>query len=305
MASNAPATSAARPLEHMTKLSPCVYFYQPTTPSPAPFTTGATASQKPAPKLIILASWMGARDPHIAKYLVQYQALFPASPILLLRSEPRHFIRPRGNAAEFAPAVPVVRSIFPELGDATADDKQTNPPQQPQPQLLIHVWSNGGASALLHLRRALGPVAAPLPPYTLVLDSTPGAFRYRAAYLAFTTGLTGLARWFVAPLMHLMCVMYWVQHELIGRGRTGPLQSTRGALNDAASRRSEVRRAYVYGEGDRLVHWRDVEGHAAEAEGKGFSVKTEKFEGGEHVAHVRVDAARYWRVVKETWEGWA
>ena len=300
MASNAATSPAGKPLAFMTQLSPCVYFYRPTAP-PAQ----AIPSQKPAPKLIVLASWMGAREPHIAKYLVQYQALFPSSPILLLRAEPRHFLRPRGTAHEFAPAVPVVRSIFPELlgGAATADnDKQTTPPQRPE--ILIHAWSNGGVSALLSLRRALlGATPAPLPPYTLVLDSTPGRFRYRAAYLAFTTGLTGIAKWLVAPVMHLVCAWYWLKHVLVGRGRTGPLEGLRTALNDAASRRSEVRRAYVYGERDRLVHWRDVEGHAAEAEARGFSVRTEKFDGGEHVAHARVDPQRYWRVVRETWEG--
>jgi hypothetical protein len=27
------------------------------------------------------------------------------------------------------------------------------------------------------------------------------------------------------------------------------------------------------------------------------------FKGGAHVAHVRVDADRYWKVVQEAWEG--
>ncbi|KAK3906140.1 hypothetical protein C8A05DRAFT_12088 [Staphylotrichum tortipilum] len=305
----------------MTKLAPCVYIYRPsgaTTTStelaPSPTTDDAAASQKPIPKLIVLATWMGARDPHIAKYLVQYQLLFPTSPILLLRAEARHFLLPRGNARDFAPAVPFMRSIFPDLGSSISnvnsatengtDEKQR---QQPPPEMLIHAWSNGGVSSLHNLRLALSTnaaaAAASLPRYTIVLDSTPGAFRYRAAHLAFTTGLKGLARWLMAPLMHFFCAMYWLQHELLGRGRTGPLAGVRRVLNDAPSQVSEVRRAYVYGEGDKLVHWWDVERHAEDAEGRGFVVKREKFEGSEHVAHVRVDAERYWKVVRETWEG--
>lgn len=31
--------------------------------------------------------------------------------------------------------------------------------------------------------------------------------------------------------------------------------------------------------------------------------RLERFEGGRHVAHVRVDGERYWRVVGESWEG--
>ena len=63
----------------------------------------------------------------------------------------------------------------------------------------------------------------------------------------------------------------------------------------------------MYGTGDEAVDWRDVEKHAAEARmilgDEGGKVRLERFEGGRHVAHVRVDAERYWRVVKEAWEG--
>jgi hypothetical protein len=244
---------------------------------------------------------MGARDPHIAKYVAPYQALFPPTPILLLRSEPSHFLHPRGTARDFAPAIPFVRSIFPELGKTTPTST-TSARSQP-PQLLIHAWSNGGTTCLLNLRRALGGTTTTLPPYTLVLDSTPGTFRYRSSYLAFTTGMKGAVKWLVAPLMHLLCAWYWFVHVLIRRGQTGLLARMARALNDDASKAAEVRRTYVYGEGDRLVDWRDVEGHAEEAARKGFAVRREKFEGGEHVAHVRIDPERYWRVVRETWEG--
>jgi hypothetical protein len=242
---------------------------------------------------------MGARDQHIAKYVAPYQALFPTSPILLLRSEPSHFLHPRGTARELAPAIPFVLSIFPELSETTP--AACTPARVQQPQLLIHAWSNGGTACLYNLRLALPTTR--LPPYTLVLDSTPGTFRYRSSYLAFTTGLKGPAKWLVAPLMHLLCAWFWFVHVLIGRGQTGPLARMRRALNDDAAKAAEVRRTYVYGEGDRLVDWRDVEAHAEAAEQKGFAVRRERFEGGEHVAHVRADPARYWRVVKETWEG--
>lgn len=319
MASNLPATPASKPLGSLTKLAPCVYIYRPESPALA---TAVPSSEDPTPtasrrmpKLIILATWMGARDPHIAKYLAQYQALFPTAPILLLRSEARHFLRPGGNDREFAPAVPFVRSIFPELG--TSANSTAAPDTTREQQLLLHAWSNGGAASLHHLRSALGlsTSANTLPPYTLLLDSSPGTFRYRAAYLAFTAGLTGRsARFFLAPVFHTLCAWYWLMHVVIGRGRTGPLAVVGAALNrnsgDADggangknTAQAELRRTYVYGEGDKLVDWRDVEAHAAEAERKGFAVRREKFEGSAHVAHVRVDPDRYWRVVTETWEG--
>ncbi|KAK3293751.1 uncharacterized protein B0H64DRAFT_419411 [Chaetomium fimeti] len=302
----------------MTKLSESVYIYRPETPTPASSPTDATSPpQKRVPKLIILATWMGARDLHIAKYLVQYQALYPTAPILLLRSEPRHFLRPGGNPRDFAPAAPFVRNIFPNLGVPGRDDTDETKPTNPEPELLLHAWSNGGAASLLHLRTALAvsaPGTAPagggspatLPRYTLVLDSSPGRFRYGAGYLAFSAGLPRgwAARWLAAPFLHALCLSYWVRHTLLGRGRTGPMAALARALNDAGARRAEVRRTYVYGPADRLVHWRDVEDHAEEAVRGGFAaVRRERFEAGEHVAHLRVDAGRYWRVVRETWEG--
>jgi hypothetical protein len=281
----------------MTKLSPSVYVYRPETSSRAPASSSTTSSQNPAPNLIILATWMGARDPHIAKYLAQYQSLYPTAPILLLRSEPRHFIRPRGAPLELAPAVPVLRAIFPDL-ELTKD----NTTLAATPELLIHAFSNGGAGSVHNLRRALGPNAT-LPPYTLVLDSAPGTFRYRASFLAFTTGLAGPLLWLLTPFTHALCAWYWFWHVLVGRGRTGPLAVVAAALNDEGARKREVRRTYVYSDADRLVDWRDVEGHAGDAEQKGFGVRRERFEGSEHVAHARRDAGRYWGVVKATWEG--
>lgn len=304
----------------MTKLSPCVYFYRPETPPsgcPTPETTQPPSI--PPPKLIVLATWMGARDPHIAKYLLKYRELYPTSPILLLRSEQRHFILPGALARDLAPALPCVRSIFPNLG-VGPDPGQQQLGRKKEPQLLLHAWSNGGASSLVHLREALrlspeeqkegreeqtssSSPSAHLPPYTLVLDSTPGTYRYWAGYRAFTTGLSGWALWLAAPVVHALCMLSWLRHVVLGRRRTGPLARLRRALNDSHSRTAELRRTYVYGPGDALVGWRDVEAHAHDARRAGFVVRTETFQNSQHVAHARTDPDRYWRAVRETWEG--
>ncbi|KAL2160702.1 hypothetical protein VTH06DRAFT_898 [Thermothelomyces fergusii] len=283
--------AATGPLGFMAKLSPCVYFYRPETPpssAPPPSETSRPSGTAP-PKLMVLATWMGAREPHIAKYLLEYRDLYPTSPILLLRSEPRHFICPGTAARDLAPAVPCVRSVFPDLGrpgavgDPAAQDeagqeekkeeKEKEEEEEGQAQLLLHAWSNGGASSLVHL--PTGPSR-------------------RAA---------GVALWAAAPLVHALCVAYWVRHVLLGRGRTDPLARLRRALNDAAARGAERRRTYVYGPADRLVDWRDVDAHAADARRAGFRVRAELFHGSEHVAHARLDPDRYWRAVRETWEG--
>ena len=69
----------------------------------------------------------------------------------------------------------------------------------------------------------------------------------------------------------------------------------------------ERARTYVYSAEDEMVEWRDVERHAAEArQARGEAdttvpVRTERFHGSSHVAHVRLEPERYWRIVDETW----
>lgn len=71
----------------------------------------------------------------------------------------------------------------------------------------------------------------------------------------------------------------------------------RAALNDSSLISKECRRCYVYSKTDDLIPWKDVEGHADDAEERGWIVEKERFEGSEHVAHMRLDPQRYWKIV--------
>ncbi|KAK3990782.1 hypothetical protein QBC44DRAFT_288354 [Cladorrhinum sp. PSN332] len=283
-------TSPTNPLSSLTKISPCAYVYTPSQKNPS-------SSNSTDPKLVILSTWMSARPAHILKYLTPYQQLYPTSPILLLRSEPRHFLIPYGAPRELSPAITYFKSIFPSTPTSSSSSSS-------KPQLLIHCWSNGGSLLLSLLRRSVIPS---LPRYTIVYDSTPGQFRYWPGYWAFTASLSGLTYYLIAPLMHLTVSFFYVWHVVVGRGKTGPLAKLAASHNDFENLGGkEVGRTYIYGKGDRLVHWRDVEVHADDAESKGFGrVRREEFEGTGHVAHARGvgNEERYWRVVKGSWEG--
>lgn len=74
------------------------------------------------------------------------------------------------------------------------------------------------------------------------------------------------------------------------------------ALNTPERISRETMRVYIYGDADLSVGWEDVESHARQAKDNGAVVRREKFAGGAHVAHVRVDADRYWKAVQETWQ---
>ncbi|KAK0705494.1 hypothetical protein B0H67DRAFT_649820 [Lasiosphaeris hirsuta] len=274
MASNTPTTAPASPLAFMTKLNQDIYLFRPDSAAP-PAAAGA-------PQLILLTSWMGARDAHIAKYLAPYRAL-------ALQGRAGH---PR------SPNPPV--HLPPLSPPSSSPSPSPSPSSSDTPQLLIHLFSNGGSTTLAHLR-----TLTPLPSHTLVYDSAPGQFTYTGSFAALTAGLSGWTRAAFAPLVHAFCAWYWLVHNVFARGAGGPFAAVAAAHNEREGRaRAEVRRAYVYSEEDKLVDWRDVERHAADAKSGGFVVRVEKFAGSAHVAHARRDEGRYWGVVRETWEGW-
>ena len=59
---------------------------------------------------------------------------------------------------------------------------------------------------------------------------------------------------------------------------------------------------YVYSVADELIHWRDVEMHAAEAETKGYRVRLVKYVDSGHAAHLLSDEDRYWSAVMGVWD---
>jgi hypothetical protein len=302
MAATAPESApASKGLPGFEKVSNAVYLYRPEARKSS---ASSSASSPKSPRLIVVAGWMGALEPHLAKYTTRLQALYPGSPIVVLRSFVYHFTtRVSSHPREVAAAVPVIRSIMAEYGDDEEEGR---------PSMLVHLFSNGGAAALRHLREQYaasslspgGKRGGSLPPHVTVYDSAPGRFQWQrsvTAFMASAARVNILARLAVRFLVNCMFAFYWVTH--VPWGRRGLIDRTWYAQNDRAANTAEVRRAYIYSEEDALVDYRDVEEHAASAVRNGFVVAAlEKFVGSAHVAHVRVDEERYWGVVKDTWE---
>lgn len=256
--------------------------------------------------MIFVGAWMDARDVHIAKYIARYQALYPTAQILLVKCPIKHIRQPSVAAKAIVPAVPIIREAV-GGSDATAA-------HQKQPELLVHVFSNGGSSSLYHLYAAYAATAsssdAVLPLHTTVFDSAPGRWTFGRMVAALRASVPPRTSWVLrvlvlAPLFRAMTVVYWLLYFAPWPGRDGrmePLARYSASHNDPVRVR-EARRAYIYSEEDELVGADAVEDHAAEAEAKGFKVRTERFAGSKHVAHVRLDETRYWEVVEQTWEG--
>ena len=62
-------------------------------------------------------------------------------------------------------------------------------------------------------------------------------------------------------------------------------------------------RLYIFGPEDKLISIFDIEAHVEKVRATGVDVRTEVFEGTQHVAHLRGGSERYWDAVKDLWLG--
>ena len=288
----APAPTA-RPLSFMEKLGSLVSFYQPLEASSSSSSTSADYQ----PRVIVIAGWTDAKDVHISKYIVKYQALYPAAQILLLKSTMSCILRPSQIGPAMKPAASVVRAAF-----------QTPVSSSPSssPSLLIHIFSNGGSCSVAKLYEQYAAMAGAdedkrLPPHVTVFDSCPGLFHIPRAMAFISVGLSSFQKLIAAPFLYIWA-LFWTASMALGF-LPNLLGDVYMSHNKDEGNMAEMRRVYIYSPTDALVDYKDVETHAAEAETKGFSVALEKFEGSAHVAHLRKDESRYWEIVKRTIEG--
>ncbi|KAK7735262.1 hypothetical protein SLS53_007652 [Cytospora paraplurivora] len=311
MSANTPAPNSSTkqgPLSSFTRISELVYLYRPSNgqkPSANSGSSASTSASTKSPKLIIVASWMDAREPHIAKYTTRLQALYPDSPIVLIRSFTQQVtIKARSHPRQIEPAVSIIRSV---VAEAEGGGRRRGGGGE-VPDILLHVFSNGGSTTLKHLYGLYADSARPgeaagLPTHVTIFDSAPGRWHWGRTVAAFTASLAGTSwalRLVMRPLLHLMCAVYWILY--VPWGRSGAMEQSWLVHNDRAKNLFECRRTYIYSEEDDLIAYRDIEDHAAAADEAGYVSRLEKFSGSQHVAHVRVDEQRYWNVVRDTWE---
>lgn len=297
MATVAPQSRGAGGLSFMQTLSPRVYLFRPSPNS----STARTGIDNPA--LIIIFGWMNAGNGPLAKYVRQYQALFPDSAILLITCTFAGMTLPWLGLREARIAATTTRAILEE-----DEALQSNTEPRPRPRLLVHVFSNAGSTMLYHLYTAYAttgrsdvPENTILPLHATIFDSTPAAFTYQTLLQGILDGAPSTAaRFAITPIAYLYVALIWTAVTVLRvPDHIGDLAPC--AHNDP-SRVNEARRVYIYGPADRITPAMGVERHADEAEARGFNVRREAFEGSGHVAHAKVHGDRYWRLVSQTWE---
>ncbi|KAK4444579.1 hypothetical protein QBC34DRAFT_385104 [Podospora aff. communis PSN243] len=280
--------SGINPLEGFSALTDQIYVQTPPT----------SAVDPSHPTTIVIYGWGDALPKHVLKYITGYRALFPTSRIVLVFSPILRALLQTLDArtANMQPVVDVLFGTLSEKGIAL--DGKT----------LMHCMSNtGGINLAATMNAYRTQHDEPLPYKMMVLDSTPGSTdfwpnigRWSRAMALGAAGvplpffmLKGIAFGFLSTLQ----VVGWTI------GRVSAAEYSVQAVNQPELSSMEAKRLYLYSKEDDIIHWQDIEAHAALARTLGYDVEMELFDGTPHVGHMREWPEQYWGKIKETWDG--
>ncbi|MCJ1244729.1 hypothetical protein MMC30_001928 [Trapelia coarctata] len=257
------------------QVSPAVYIQSSLIRSNGP------PGKPKTPDIILLLSWVGANKAHIAKYIPDYMALYPNARITLITSAPTDFLF--GNRASQRNQLKLVVDVL------AAEYKAT---------VLVHLLSNGGSHTLWRLAKMYKETqGCLLPMNALIFDSGPGKMDFDRVAAVLSLDLPK-GRYLRLPGL---CLVYMYLCFLWAMGALSIIDHVWHGLNGPDLIDPNAVRCYIYSKRDVMVWWKDVEDHADEAEARGCKVKKELFQG-EHVAHMRSDRGRYWKVVGNVWD---
>lgn len=292
--------SSVSALAPLTRIGDDVYFYEPAGP-PDPEYNG--------PSLIVMMTWLGGSSgKNISRYVAGHRQLFQDAALLLVTARISEItITPFARMHErMRPARDIIIQYV--LGGRDSSSSSSS--------ILWHAFSNGGLNMAIQLARitrkelASKPVLSDRPLADLdsamggiILDCCPGeaslhkTFKAAAYSLPKTWAAQTIGRGLLFPAIALL--LGWQGSGIMSR--EGSLGGLYRCANDPTVFGAAVRRMYLYTVSDKLVSWRYVNQHMAEAKEKGFTVDGEAIPGGSHCALLRGDADKYWRAVERFW----
>ncbi|EJU06556.1 hypothetical protein DACRYDRAFT_113231 [Dacryopinax primogenitus] len=260
------------------------------------------------PGVVLIMRWMDAADAHAAKYMSAYTQLYPGSTQVVV-SSPQKLLW-LGEAYR-EQEMGVVQQVLEEQGVLGRGQ------QGEGKGLLLHVFSNGGCLTLISLcKRILAYRALPTSPSTAADDPAPPQPALPAKAIIYDScpapitlpgGATAFSMIFPPPVRGIAWYAIYGLLLLV-RGVNGLLGypdsvgRMREELLSPLLLPDEAQRVYVYGTGDRIVPFEEVEEMVELERRRGRKVRQERFEGSGHVLHVRSEPGRYWECVKRVWE---
>ncbi|KAJ7139634.1 hypothetical protein C8R44DRAFT_694210 [Mycena epipterygia] len=246
------------------------------------------------PRLILIFGWMNGALVSVKKYASRYHAMYPyAVQLVVLSRSSASWTTKSANISGLLPAVEFL--------------KKTDIFSSETPHILVHVFSNGGASQLILLSELLEKVSVQPsvhPTACFILDSLPGSADLRAGLNSYTAAIQPFYLKILASIP--LTVLYLV---IMGTdfftGRPNPARAILEGLD-----RPELLpgigkttpRTYIYSDADKIANLKYVEEHIGDAWGKGFNVAAERFNNSPHVGHAKQDAGRYWGIVSDAWQ---
>ncbi len=252
--------------------------------------------------IIVIFGWGDAKPRHILKYVEGYRGLFPHARIVLIFSPILKALY-QTLEARSQTMLPVIDAVYPEaLKSANSTAEKSSK------RVLLHVMSNTGGINL----------AATMNAYTkhtggqlfhhdlLVCDSTPGSTHFLPNIGPWSRAMAlGAARWLPWPFVvtQMMAAMFLGALHGFGWliGATSAAEFSTLAVNAPRLSDPAAKRLYLYSKEDDIIHWEDIERHAADAQAKGWRVSAEIFEGSPHVGHMRAHQKQYFGAIATAW----
>ncbi|TLD33309.1 hypothetical protein PspLS_00340 [Pyricularia sp. CBS 133598] len=275
-----------------------IFLFGPSVSQQGEAATSVQAHGTP-PKIVIICTWLGgATTRRVTKYVAGYQARWPSTSVLLIRTVfPDLAVRSFATLrARLQPARDAISSILtPEsAGEGGRKD------------VLLHLFSNGGSNIATQLLTSTVPSALRDQLGLIVFDCCPGNASfdkaYHAALLSLPPSLSPPLRWVGTATTY--CLVSVVQ-GLQDAGLMNSVRELRAELNSASLIGEGVRRLYLFSAEDRMVDVEDVVSHAREAQGRIGKEKVGAvlFRTAPHCALIVEDADRYWGAKVNAWEG--
>ncbi|KAJ8072118.1 hypothetical protein PM082_015676 [Marasmius tenuissimus] len=277
-----------------------IYLRKPTT---------TTTGRDQDPNVILIFGWMGAKLGHLQKYTKVHEEMYPDATQVVVRNEPGFFLsREATRQRNLRPVVEVLEAV----GCIPKNRKENG--ETTRPRILIHSFSNGGASQLYTLAKLLQSRGiAPLsytpttkPISALIIDSSPASGAIRTGSRAFTLHIRRAI--FRIPLqltLAFLFVLRWLFDKLTGT--PPPFETLKRMLNSPHTlpwMDEKTPRTYMYSKKDELVPFEEVDEHVRKGrEVAGLvGVRNEVFETARHVDLARTEPGRYWGTTSHSWE---